>query len=354
MPTLMNNSSVHYVKFLRGSIQAWENLLLTPNKIDDDTLYFIYESAANTREGKLYLGQKLISGVGGNSSGIVNINDIGDINIDGTNLIDKQILVYNETTDKWENTSLSTIISTAVGEMVGATSAAAGAAGLVPAPQAGDQNKFLRGDKSWAAITLPVFDSNVFQSNARNEITLVGIETAPIGSIPVNTSSGIQWQNRASGTLSRSIVTMAQLEAAVEQGTADESTIYMVAVEDESSSTNKYDEYLVVNGGIELIGTLGEVNLDNYVTNSTFQSTIGNLNSILYDHVDAQSGETVPGLMTRVQVIEGNYVKTSQIGDLSTLVLSNGNTTLVQEINTINEEIDLLNERLQWQELEEE
>jgi len=61
----------------------------------------------------------------------------------------------------------------------------------------------------------------------------------------------------------------------------------MVAVEDESSSTNKYDEYLVVNGGIELIGTLGEVNLDNYVTNSTFQSTIGNLNSILYDHVDA-------------------------------------------------------------------
>ena len=33
--------------------------------------------------------------------------------------------------------------------VVGATSSAAGAAGLVPAPAMGDQNKFLRGDGTW-------------------------------------------------------------------------------------------------------------------------------------------------------------------------------------------------------------
>jgi len=77
MPTL--NTDFHYVKFIRGSVSAWENLNLTPNKIDDDTLYFIYESINNPKEGKLYLGQKLISGVG--SSGIINISDIGDITI---------------------------------------------------------------------------------------------------------------------------------------------------------------------------------------------------------------------------------------------------------------------------------
>lgn len=56
MPVLNNNTNVHYVKFLRGSIAAWNNLLTTPNKIDDDTLYFIYEDIANPTEGKLYLG----------------------------------------------------------------------------------------------------------------------------------------------------------------------------------------------------------------------------------------------------------------------------------------------------------
>lgn len=34
-------------------------------------------------------------------------------------------------------------------DMTGATESSAGAHGLVPAPQAGDQNKFLKGDGSW-------------------------------------------------------------------------------------------------------------------------------------------------------------------------------------------------------------
>jgi hypothetical protein len=83
------------------------------------------------------LGSKLISGSGGNVENI-NINDIGDIYIDDETLADKQILVYNETSKKWENTSLSTIIDTAVGVMEGATANTDGTSGLVPVPKAGD------------------------------------------------------------------------------------------------------------------------------------------------------------------------------------------------------------------------
>ena len=37
--------------------------------------------------------------------------------------------------------------------MVGATSADDGVAGIVPKPRAGDQNKFLRGDATWAEVS---------------------------------------------------------------------------------------------------------------------------------------------------------------------------------------------------------
>jgi hypothetical protein len=45
MPNLSNDPNVHYVKFMRGSVSAWETLKLTPEKISNDTLYFIYQNA---------------------------------------------------------------------------------------------------------------------------------------------------------------------------------------------------------------------------------------------------------------------------------------------------------------------
>ena len=40
-------------------------------------------------------------------------------------------------------------------DMTGATASAAGAHGLVPAPSAGDNSKFLRGDGTWANVVIP-------------------------------------------------------------------------------------------------------------------------------------------------------------------------------------------------------
>ena len=186
---------------MRGSVAAWENLQMTPERISNDTLYFIYEDAQTSTDGKLYLGQKLISGIDDGISNI-SINDIGDVFIDDEVLADKQILVYNETTEQWENTSLSTIINTAVGVMRGASAAAAGKSGLVPAPEAGDQDKFLRGDGSWAFISVPTFNSDIFTVN-NNEVSLNGFSAAPVGTVPIKTSNGIEWSNSAVGTLNR-------------------------------------------------------------------------------------------------------------------------------------------------------
>lgn len=50
----------------------------------------------------------------------------------------------------------STNTNTTYGNMTGATSSAAGSAGLVPAPAAGKQNSFLRGDGTWyTTVTIP-------------------------------------------------------------------------------------------------------------------------------------------------------------------------------------------------------
>jgi hypothetical protein len=49
----------NYVKFQRGSEQAYKNLVVK----NQDTLYFVYDNSDSTA-GKLYLGERLISGVG--------------------------------------------------------------------------------------------------------------------------------------------------------------------------------------------------------------------------------------------------------------------------------------------------
>lgn len=348
VPNLSNDLTVHYVKFMRGSVQAWENLNQTPGRIDDDTLYFIYTSAENTTEGKLYLGSKLISGVGGGTGGNVNIADIGDIYIDDSTLADKQILVYNETSEQWENTSLSTIINTAVGTMVGATAQAAGAAGLVPTPPQGAQNKYLKGDGTWGEVNIPSFNSEIFILN-NNEITLQGYGMAAVGAVPIKTNAGIEWSQAPTGTLNREITTIEKLRAQLAGTDPDPinySTIYMVPNGNNSESSNRYDEYMVIGNSLELLGTFGEVNLANYVTTVTFNSAMQDIDDILQDHQDSTTGNTVLGLISRVENIENNYVTVAEIGNLSALILSGNNTTLVEEVNTINE-------RLKWRNLTE-
>ena len=163
--------AVNYVKFMRGT-QALYNSLTTK---DNDTLYFVYESD-NAEKGKLYLGNKLISGSSSNIEGTVSVSDIEDIMLNN-NLADGDILIYDEAEHKWVNSTLADALSVAT--MIGATAAADGASGLVPVPVAGDQLKFLRGDGTWATVSAelsPEDRADISELQAQ-VATLIGTDT---------------------------------------------------------------------------------------------------------------------------------------------------------------------------------
>lgn len=145
-----------YVKFLRGTESAFNKLTTK----DNDTLYFIYNSE-DASKGSLWLGNKqIITGTSG--GGTTTELDLGDLkNVLISEIKDKDILSYDATSGKWINRSVDEIVAEV---MSGATAEAAGKAGLVPAPQAGDQNKFLRGDGVWTEV--PVVNLTEDQINA--------------------------------------------------------------------------------------------------------------------------------------------------------------------------------------------
>lgn len=137
----MPNALPGYVKFLRGTKTAFDKIITK----DNDTLYFIYDSEDQTK-GFLYLGDKLIGGGNGSATAVTDINDLANVLIN--NVQDKQILTYDALAKKWVNKTPEEI---QVEVMTGATADVAGTSGLVPAPAAGAQDKYLRGDGAWAA-----------------------------------------------------------------------------------------------------------------------------------------------------------------------------------------------------------
>ncbi len=140
--------AVHYVQFFRGTPQAYSELL----QKNSDVLYFISDESDN--KAKLYLGQKEITG---SMFGITTLADIEDIEINSGSLNTGDILVYDETTQKWTSSDFSSIAEV----MVGATEHSDGSEGIVPAPKQGEQNYFLRGDGTWAQVDLSGLESVV-------------------------------------------------------------------------------------------------------------------------------------------------------------------------------------------------
>lgn len=68
--------AINYVRFQRGSVAAYETLLAS-NRIDDNTLYFIYTDD-NAESGSLYMGSKLIGGNQSNFSSM-SLGDLTDV-----------------------------------------------------------------------------------------------------------------------------------------------------------------------------------------------------------------------------------------------------------------------------------
>lgn len=336
----MADSSIHYVKFYRGSIAAFE-LLKTNNRLDSDTLYFVYTNP-NATKGLLYLGDKLISGSVDESGDVLTdiaLEDLADVTINNTSLQNHQILVYEN--DEWVNKSLSEIIETAVSVMEGPTLVSPGKSGLVPQPGVGDETKFLRGDGTWASINIPTFDANQFTESAADNIILKGSLSATNNQVLASDGNGgIKWISAPTGTLTRTIVSSIE-----DIDLTEVDKIYLVRKPTETEAENdRFEEYMVIDGKAELLGSFSsDINLENYATKTFVSNSITPITNILqgYSYEDDQTGDTVT-VQGLIPTVNNLVVQQTLIGNLD---------SFTQE-HTLVDEIDSINERLAWQELD--
>lgn len=135
-----------YVAFIKATEAMWAKM--EPAQRLDSALYFIVDGSDDTI-GKLYLGNTLIAD--GNGITDIGMNKLTDVNISAINGGD--VLMYNMSTGKWENVSLASEIGNLIKVFTPASADTDGSTGLVPAPAAGQQDLYLKGDGSWANPT---------------------------------------------------------------------------------------------------------------------------------------------------------------------------------------------------------
>ena len=153
----MRDVNKGYVKFLKGTPTAYNNLKVK----DKDTFYFICEE--NSTVGKLYIGNILITSAT-NPEGIVDyLSELKDVDTSGVE--DNKVLGYNAKKQKWVPMTIEKAQKVSV--MKGATKIQDGTEGLVPAPQAGQENLFLRGDGTWQPVISQ--ETQVFEISINEE-----------------------------------------------------------------------------------------------------------------------------------------------------------------------------------------
>lgn len=303
MASLQNTMS--YVKFVRGTVTAW-NQLRAASQIRDDTLYFIYESADATA-GSLYLGTKLIGGT--NSGGANSLADLTDVIV--SEISNKDILIYNGIS--WINGTIEDVIN---------------------------------------------LNTSTLEIDSTGAITIAGFTQAEVGTIPQKDSSGnIIWI--APGNLSEITNINNQLQNIynkeevnnliasvnhlsykkvgslneVNKDAADASR-YIYLVPTGNLSGNLYDEYMVIDNQLEPVGSW-EVNLNDYITNDELTSVLENY--ITTDAFNTKVGEIETSINSLVEFKNG-------VGDLSILDTYDENVTLVEQVN-------YLTEKLTWKEI---
>lgn len=341
------NNLAQYVKFVRGTPTAFSNLA---NK-DNDTLYFISETDATT--GVLYLGSKLISGS-------VSITDLGTVILN--NLGDGDLLIYDSTQSAWVNTTPTEL----VGIMQGASATTNGTSGLVPIPVAGDQNKFLRGDGTWANPTV-AYDSSIFTTNQAGELTFSGFEQATAGQLLTKDENGdISWASPTTlvnltevneritnlGTTVTNLNNVVQglvtnkLQRRIVNSVssidlnADDADQYIYMVPNGNASGNSYSEYMVIDGVLEVIGNNYEGDLTGYVTTLVFNTAVGDINTSI-SNIQDELRNISSQFDDYVTLVKYN----DEVGNLQALTLSQENGhTLVHQVND-------LTMRLTWSEL---
>lgn len=94
-----------FVRFVKGSAANWNRL----ERKRDDTLYFIINNDGIS--GRLYLGSVLVGSTSSNGSALA-LNDLADVLQSVLN--DRDILVFNSTSNAWQTQSLDALLASAM------------------------------------------------------------------------------------------------------------------------------------------------------------------------------------------------------------------------------------------------
>ena len=267
----------NYVKFQRGSEQAYNNLAVK----NQDTLYFVYNGSDSTTA-KLYLGNKLLSGIG-EGTGVTSLSALEDVLITGTPPAGS-FLVYTD--GKWVNKSVSAVAS------------------MIAAEQ---------------SLGIKI-NTNQFKFDvATGNLELLGFSDAASGAIAFKGTDGtLSWGTpKIISDISDNLNNLnTNLESIINEKIAamnhlvykkvdnlddaiDNNTIYLVPNEN-AIAQNSYSEYLIVDGVPELLGNVntGEINLDGYATvesltklETKFNSVVGDITQL--NNYNADSPQTI-------------------------------------------------------------
>ena len=327
----------NYVKFLRGTVASYNRLAVK----DENTLYFVYQDGDDTK-GRLYLGNRLISGdIGG--EGVNTLAELTDVIITGADA--GSFLVLNSD-GKWVATSASDVAQT-----------------------------ILEAGGNFISI-----DENEFQFNPTSgKLELNGYSNAANSTMLVKTNEGISWQN-VPNDYSSEISTLESKVAVLETDfqTVDDkintaiantthltyqvidnlnkatkdNTIYLY-LNDLDDTSNKYNEFMLVDGQLEQIGSL-DIDLSNYVTTDYLNTKLTDkVDTITFDTTTQNITSDIETINTTLEGLDDIYVTKNQftitVGDLTSLNQYNNLGTTA----SIADNLEDIYSRLIWQEIHE-
>lgn len=344
----------NYVKFMRGSLAAYE-ALATKN---EDTLYFIKISEDETR---LYQGDRLISD--GNevpNEIVIALKDLTDVNIsEDIILTDGMFLGYNTETGKWEPKTQTEVI---VKDMVGATSETAGSAGLVPAPAAGDEKKVLTGDGNWTELNIP--DTTDLENKVNvlietdNNKSVRAIAAEEVAKIVTGADETYDTLKEISDWIKEHPEDVAEINSEIT--TIKELIGYSESVEEDENG----EQVIIVTSKVgTLEAELAQVKQDTEIINTS----VGELQTLLgYTAADTEAGtnaslkavEKIDAIADALGVSEdgetGEIIITSApVGNLKDLQLYTDLEGQDNQPDNLVDAINLLTEQLKWGDLNE-
>lgn len=327
--------AVNFVKFQRGSPEAYAALKRN-NRVDSDTLYFLYDSANPETGGDLYLGYTLIGGTStsGSGSGVSALKDLDDVIIPET-IASGAILQFSVARNKWVTKSLATALEDL--QSSGAASFGPDVTVETALAQGQTVSNFLttitnpkEGDIAVVAGSPYVYDGtswvSLTNSDVLDRISTLETKVAALENQVQTIRGEIDTKIAAANHLTYQVLEIGQTINDIDTTSPNiNKTVFLVP--NNNSAGNSYDEYMYVNGQFEKLGAW-EANLSGYVTTQTLNTAVSNIQN-------------------QLDQIPNNYVTltkyNSEVGSMQPILQATGKSS-----TTISAEIVDMYDRLKW------